>query len=115
VGEWLKVVADDVTIKSVGDGAPGLKFSAPRYGRVALAAYFADIAEDWEMIFYHADEFIEQGDRVVMLGRCRFRHKRTGKEAVSPTVGVWRFRDGQAVEVYDFYDTAKALAATVPD
>ena len=54
---WLDLVADDVVLRSVADGAPGMEFSAPRRGRAELQHYFAGLARDWEMIHYTADEF----------------------------------------------------------
>jgi ketosteroid isomerase-like protein len=31
-----------------------------------------------------------------------------------PKVDVWRLRDGRAVEFRDFYDSARAITATLP-
>jgi ketosteroid isomerase-like protein len=112
---WLELLADDVTLGSLAAGAAGLEFSAPRRGRADAERYFADIARDWEMLSFTADEFIAEGDRVVMVGRCAWRHRKTGKAAASPTVHLWRFRDGKATEFVEFYDTAKALEAARPD
>jgi ketosteroid isomerase-like protein len=114
VPAWMDLIADDLDMRSIADGAPGMEFSAPRRGRAEVEHYFAGLARDWEMIFYSADEFIAEGDRVVVLGRCRYRFKATGKEVESPIVNVWRFRDGKAVEFFETYDTARALAATRP-
>ncbi|MGL4462541.1 MAG: nuclear transport factor 2 family protein [Planctomycetia bacterium] len=44
-----------------------------------------------------------------------YRHRETGKIAESPKADVVRFRDGQIVEFFEFFDTARALAATRPD
>jgi hypothetical protein len=44
----------------------------------------------------------------VMLGRCSYRFKRTGKAKVDS----WRFAGGKAVEFYEYYDTAKLHDAT---
>ena len=115
VATWLALLADDVELKSVADGAPGMEFSATRKGRSDAQGYFSALAADWEMIFHRADEFLVDGDRVVVFGRCAFRHKRTGKTVESPVVHRWRFRDGEATEYFEFYDTARAFAAATPD
>ncbi|MBX9580610.1 MAG: nuclear transport factor 2 family protein [Gemmataceae bacterium] len=112
---WLDLAADGFVLRSVADGRPGMEFSATRTGRGAVLDYFAGLAADWEMLHYSADEFVADGDRVVVIGRCGWRHRRTGKPVESPTVTLWRFRDGRAVEVFEMYDTAKAIAATQPD
>lgn len=112
---WLDLVADDFVLLSAADGAPGMEFSAPRRGKDAVPDYFAGLAADWEMLHYSADEFVAEGDRVVVIGRCGWRHRRTGKPVESPAVSLWRFRDGRAVECFEMYDTAKAIAATKHD
>ena len=111
---WLDLVADDFVLRSAADGAPGMEFSATRAGRAAVLDYFAGLAADWEMLHYTADEFVAERDRVVVIGRCGWRHRRTGKGVESPVVSLWRFRDGKAVECFEMYDTAKAIAATRP-
>lgn len=113
--EWVTIMADDFAMRSVADGAPGMKFSAPRKGKAAAHDYFSALNEEWEMVYHTADEFLVDGDRVVVFGRVAFRHRGTGKTAESPVVHRWRFRDGQAVEFFEFYDTAKAFAAATPD
>jgi hypothetical protein len=57
------------------------------------------------------DEFIAQGDAVFMRGSTAWRNKRTGRTAETPKVDFWRFRDGKAVEFYEYYDTARVIAA----
>lgn len=115
VQDWLDVMADDATLRSLSGGADEMPYTAARSGKDGVAAYFAGLAVDWEMIHYTADEFIEQGDRVVVLGTCAFRFRKTGKVVESPKVDVFRFRDGKVVEAVEFFDTARAHAATRPD
>ncbi|MDB5307725.1 MAG: hypothetical protein JWO38_1927 [Gemmataceae bacterium] len=112
---WLAILDEDVVMGSLADGAAGMKFSAPRRGHAEVRRYFAELAEDWEMLFYNADEFVETGDRIVMIGRGAWRSRKTGKEVESPLATVWRFRDGKAIEYFEFYDTAKAYFATQPE
>jgi ketosteroid isomerase-like protein len=112
---WLGLLADDAAVRSLADGAPGMEFAGPRRGRAAVEKYLSEITRDWEMLFFAMDEFIVDGDRVVAVGRCGWRHKGTGKAVESPAVHLWRFRDGRATELVEFYDTAKASAAARPD
>ena len=91
-----------------------MEFSAPRGGKAEFAAYFKAIARDWEMLDHTADEFVVEGDRVAVMGRCAWRHRGTGKAVASPMAQFWRFRDGKVIEFFEFYDTAKAMAATRP-
>jgi ketosteroid isomerase-like protein len=113
--DWVEMMADDVKLRSVADGADGMKFSAPRDGKEAARGYFAALGDEWEMVYHHADEFLVDGDRVAVFGRCAFRHRGTGKVAESFLNHRWRFRAGLVVEYAEFYDTARAFAAATPD
>ena len=63
------------------------------------------------MLELATEHFIAQGDRVVMLGRCAWRYKKTGKVVWTPKADFWRFADGKAVEYFEYYDTAQVHAA----
>jgi ketosteroid isomerase-like protein len=117
VADWIDLMADDVKIRSVADGADGMKFSAPRDGKATAKDYFTALAGEWEMIHHTAEEFIADADggQVAVFGRVAFKCLRTGKVAESHIAHRWRFRDGLVVEYFEIYDTAKAFAAATPD
>ena len=115
VQTWLDLMADDVRMRSGPEGKAGMDFTRPGAGKAAAEAYFAGLAADWEMIHFNADEFIAQGDRVVVLSLVAFRFRATGKVAESAKCDVFRFRGGKVAEFFEFFDTAAALAATRPD
>lgn len=102
-------------MQSLPDGAPGMDFTKTNRGKAQAADYFAGLAADWELVRFEPKEFIAQGDRVVVLSSVAFRHRGTGKVAESPKADVYRFRDGLIVEFAEFFDTARALAATHVD
>jgi ketosteroid isomerase-like protein len=112
---WLDLMADDVRMRSLTAGTPEMAFTKANHGKDEAARYFAGLAADWEMVHFTPAEFIAQGDRVVVLSTCAFRHRQTGKVAESPKADVFRFRGGRIVEFFEFFDTARALAATRPD
>jgi ketosteroid isomerase-like protein len=115
--DWVGMMADDVKLRSVADGADGMKFSAPRDGRDAARGYFTTLSDEWEMIHHTAEEFVvdREGGQVAVFGRVAFKCVRTGKVAESHIAHRWRFRDGLVVEYFEIYDTAKAFAAATPD
>ena len=47
----------------------------------------------------------------VARGSTAWINKKTGKKAETPKVDFWRFRDGKAVEFYEYFDTACVAAA----
>jgi len=111
VGHWLELIADDVKWNSIADGAPGMEFTRACNCKADVQRYFADLGSQWEMIHYTVDEFIAQGDRVVMLGSCGWRGRRSGVVVETPKADIIRMKNSKIVEFYEFYDTAKTLAA----
>jgi len=63
------------------------------------------------MLHFSVGEFVAEGDAVFMRGSMAWRNKRTGQEVETPKVDFWRFRSGKAVEFYEYYDTARVVAA----
>ena len=111
VDHWMTLVADDIRFGSLAQGAPVMTFAKGYDSRDSLRGYFDGLLSDWEMIHYTVDEFVAQGDAVFMRGSTAWRNKRTGKAVETPKIDFWRFRDGKAVEYYEYYDTARVFAA----
>ncbi|MCH9671783.1 MAG: nuclear transport factor 2 family protein [Gammaproteobacteria bacterium] len=109
---WMELVSDDVNFKSLADGAPGMEFTRRCECKEDLRRYFLELAAEWEMIHYTVDEYIAQGDRVVAVGSCGWRHRATGKEIDSPKADIVRMRESKIIEFFEFYDTAKIVAVT---
>jgi ketosteroid isomerase-like protein len=111
VDHWMGLVADDIQFGSLPEGAPPVAFATRYTNRDALRGYFEGLLSDWEMIHYTVDEFVAQGECVFMRGSTAWRNKRTGKAVDTPKADFWRFRDGKAVEFYEYFDTARVFAA----
>jgi ketosteroid isomerase-like protein len=110
---WVGLFAEgEVRVRSLARGTTGMEFTQDRRSKAEVRQYFQGLAADWQMIHYTPEEFIVDGERVVMIGRCAFRHRRTGKTVDTPKCDVWHFRGGQAVDFLEFYDTAQILEAT---
>jgi len=109
--KWMDVVHENIQFGSLARGAPQVNFLRAYNNREALADYFAAIKADWEMIHFTVEEFVAEDDKVVMRGSMAWRNKHTGKKVETPKVDFWRFRDGKAVEFYEYYDTARVIAA----
>jgi ketosteroid isomerase-like protein len=107
----MTFVADDIEFGSLARGMPEMAFARTYSNREALGGYFKGLLSEWEMIHFTVGEFVAQGDAVFMRGSTAWRNKRTGQEVDTPKVDFWRFRDGKAVEFYEYYDTARVIAA----
>jgi ketosteroid isomerase-like protein len=111
VDEWMKICSEKIEFGSLAQGPAGAKYLTEYGSRDALRAYFTGLENDWQMVEYAAEHFVAQGDRVVMLGRCAWRYKKTGKVVWTKKADSWRFADGKAVEYFEYYDTAQVRDA----
>jgi ketosteroid isomerase-like protein len=111
VDHWMTICDDNIRFGSLARGAVSLSFAANYSRRDALHGYFDGLLADWDMIHYTVDEFVAQGDTVFMRGSTAWRNKHTGKQFETPKADFWRFRDGKAIEFYEYYDTARIFAA----
>jgi ketosteroid isomerase-like protein len=90
---WMDIAADDAKLSSLAEGAPEMTFTAPRTTKSEIRGYLEELTRDWEMVFHEINDFIAQGDRVVVLGEVEWCNKATGKSAETRKVDVWLFRD----------------------
>ena len=109
--EWLAICADRIVFGSMAHGSQPTPYLTTYRSRDELKTYFDGISRDWEMMEYVAEHFVAQGDRVVMLGRCAWRYRKTDRVVWTAKADSWRFADGKAVEFFEYYDTAQVLAA----
>jgi len=114
VRHWLELMTDDVSFRSLAGGRPegksAMGFNHDNTNRAAVEAYFAAMANEWEMVHFRPTEFIAQGDRVAVLGECAWKSKRTGQVAESPFAQFFTFRDGRIAAIVEMFDTATAVA-----
>jgi hypothetical protein len=108
---WLDICAERIAFGSLAQGPEAVPYMAAFQRRDELKEYFAGLSRDWEMMEFEVEHFVAQDDRVVMLGRCAWRYRKTGKVVWTQKADSWRLDGGKAVEFYEFYDTAQVLAA----
>jgi uncharacterized protein len=101
--------ADDIRWEN--PEAPQVPNSGVTQGKEEVQRLFADLPNHWESFSITPDEFIEDGETVVVLSHSEAKAKETGKEVKLPWVHVWRFRDGKVTEVQALTDTALAADA----
>ena len=108
------LMADDFKIGSVDEKSPGMTFAVDRNSKGEAVKYLNAIFDQWEMLHFTPETFVEQDDRIAMFGKCKYRHKKTGKEVECAISNLWEFKDGKAVSLIDLFDSAKAAAAATP-
>lgn len=109
---WLPILAEHVAWGSAADGRPGLEFTKPRASREEVVEYFEGLSRDWQMEFYHINEYVAQGARVVAIGECSWTNRNTGKTVTMPKVDIWLVEDGKVTQFMEHYDTYTAIMAT---
>ncbi|QAX31539.1 nuclear transport factor 2 family protein [Leisingera sp. NJS204] len=109
---WDDYTTEDMCMRSMGEGAHGLDFSAARNGRAQLRSYLSELTSAFEMEHWTLEETVSEGDRVVGLGTTAWTCKATGKRVETPVAIVCRFRDGRICDLHEFYDSASVAAAT---
>ena len=108
---WLDLMGAQVVYRAAPEGKIGLGFAAHSGAKEEIAALIASQSADWEMIFVKIDEYVAQTNRVVAIGSCAWRNRKTGKAAETPIAHFWRFKDGKVVEFMQFFDTAAVMDA----
>lgn len=88
-----------------------MEFTRPWDCKADGQRYFVELDERWETIHYTAEEFVAQGDRVVMIGSCSWRCRSNGAVVDTPKADSLRMKEGEIIELYEFSDSAQALAA----
>ena len=112
--EFIELFDESVDMRSVLSDELPTRIAGSKTSREHVREYFADIAREWEMIYFDADRFIADEDDVVMIGRCAWRHRETGAEVDTPKVDVWHFENGRATRFLEMFDSlayARAVKA----
>ena len=76
-----------------------------------VAQFSATLAETLEMEQFEPQEFIAQGDKVVVLGHFRYLVKATGSAIESDWAHIFTLDNGRTVSFREYYDTAAAVKA----
>jgi uncharacterized protein len=110
VEELVEDMAHDIEW-SLPDSLP---WGGTRHGHDGVRA-FAEISQDLvEGRWADADDFLDAGDRIVVLGRLRGRAKATGQEFEVGFAHVWTMTDGMASRLRAYFDTAPIMATLGP-
>jgi ketosteroid isomerase-like protein len=72
-----------------------------------LEGVFSRLGSEWDGFAAVPEEFVGSGETVVVFGRYRGTHKRSGAAVNAQFVHVFRFKDGKAVRFQQYTDTAQ--------
>ena len=77
-------------------------------GAMQFLADWADAWDDWEM---EVEEYVDAGERVVVIVNQRGRSKASGIPVEMRFAQVWTLRDGQGIRMQMYASPDEALAA----
>jgi ketosteroid isomerase-like protein len=95
-------------------GPTGPAFNSLYVGPEGVREFFETFGALQETVEFETTEFFESGDRVVALGRSRFRVRETGKEWESDWAGVYTVEDGLIKSWRPIFDYSAEVEAFRP-
>ena len=114
---FFDLMDDSVELQSILQCEfPCDRLSGPFNGKSAVLGYLAALADSWELVSSKTEAMLEEGDKVVWIGRVRWRHRRTLRELATPRVDIWTVWQGRAIRYFQMFDSASyARAAGIID
>jgi ketosteroid isomerase-like protein len=109
--EFLELMADDGSFRSIGAGAPQMLFTSDHNPKDRIRDYFKGLERDWKMIFYNVRTFLVQGNTVAVVCECAWKQKHTGKVVHTPKLDILRVKKGKIIDFFEYFDNHQAYAA----
>ena len=104
----LGLLADD--IEWHGARSPEIPYGGFRKGKADAEKFFTRMGQSIEPEYFEAAEYIVHNERVVVVGREKFRVKKTGKHVVNEWAMFFTIREGKIARFQVYEDTAAVVA-----
>jgi hypothetical protein len=88
-----------------------IPWSGRRKSREEVGQFFTEIVSNADVELFEPQQFVAQGDQVVVFGRERLRLKATGKAYDADWAHKWTILDGKVVAWREYTDTAAVVEA----
>jgi ketosteroid isomerase-like protein len=95
--EIIALFDDEVEIVSARDGGMPDPVTGVRRGRAGAQACFEGPGQDWEMMDWEIEHYLDGGDVIAVVSRCAWRNRTSGRIVDTPRIDVHTFRDGRVV------------------
>lgn len=105
----LELLADDIEWE--GARSEHIPFSGVYHGKQQAAQYFELMDQAQEPQRFEPQEFIAEGDKVVVTGQSEWIVKSSGQTYDNPWVHIFTLRDGKVARFQQFNDSAAAVEA----
>ena len=110
----IELFADDAVMHGPTPSASVLPWGGTYNGRSGVAQFFKALGESLEPQQFDLNDFIAQGNKVVVLGYQKGRAKPTGRPYEIEFVHVWTIRNDKFTEFRVYNDTASLVEALRP-
>jgi uncharacterized protein len=101
----------EVHLAREGQQVLGPDFSSVYRGLDGFMEFLGQLQAAWETWSWEPEEFIDAGDRVLVMVRMRAKGKSSGVEIDQPTAHVCTLEDGRLVRHETYWDRAAARQA----
>lgn len=99
--------AADFTLRE----APSLPYGGTFRGAAGLEDFIDRHEATWAERSFEVLKYVEVGDQVICLVELTARSRRTGKAITMQVTEWWTLRDGQVIDIHEFYFDTAAVAA----
>jgi ketosteroid isomerase-like protein len=90
-------------------------FAGTWHGRQQVGEFFRKMAQAQDVVEFQPEEFIAQGDSVVVLGRFTMHVKATGRDSRSVWAHVWKVEGDKITYMREYVDTLTVSRAYTAD
>lgn len=92
--------------------AASLPYGGEWHGHDGMRSFIAAMGEQWDGLWFDGQQFLRDGDRIVVHSQGRLRARRSGRALETSLLQWIGFRDGLISEFRPYYhDTSAVLAA----
>jgi uncharacterized protein len=108
-------IVNELTTDVIWHVAPvnNVPYTGTHNGHTGAAEFFTLMAEAEDTLKFEPQEFIAQGDKVVVIGHYEGRVKSTGREYETYFVHVFTLRNSKITSFVEYTDTAAITNAFV--
>ncbi len=107
----LNALDDSIVWRRTQGAASYVSMAGEHRGKAAVQEFFRLVDEYEQFDVFDPQEFIAQGDKVIVLGRYTVVIKTTGRKVDCDWVMVYTMKNGKVVKFQEFSDSAGINAA----
>jgi ketosteroid isomerase-like protein len=100
----------DDQVEWIGNDSDYIPFAGSHHGRDQVAQFFSKLEQAQDVIRFEPQNFIAEGDKVVVTGAASWHVKSTGQTYDSPWAHVFTLRDGKIARFEQYNHTADQAA-----